>query len=225
MPQSLDALSPSKFPTGRRKLVAESQAARHMMVMPYIHSVAVFCGSRTGNDPRYREAAQALGRGLAEAGIKLVYGGGGIGLMGVVADAVLLAGGSVHGVIPEFLTRREVAHPSIGELDVTDSMHSRKQRMFELADAFISLPGGLGTLDETVEILTWRQLHLHAKPILIFDVAGSARPLMAAIEAAVAAGFASADVHELYELFEEVPAMIDHLTRMHRAPQSEAARL
>jgi uncharacterized protein (TIGR00730 family) len=195
------------------------------MVMPHIHSAAVFCGSRAGNDPRYREAAQALGRGLAESGIKLVYGGGGIGLMKVVADAVLEAGGAVHGVIPEFLTRREVAHPNIGELDVTDSMHARKQRMFELADAFISLPGGMGTLDETVEILTWRQLQLHAKPILIFNVAGSARPLLAAIEAAVAAGFAGAEVHELYEVFEEVPALIEYLTHMHRVPQSAAARL
>ena len=196
-----------------------------MMSMPHIHSVAVFCGSRVGNDPRYREAAQALGRGLAEAGIKLVYGGGGIGLMGVVADAVLRAGGSVHGVIPEFLTRREVAHASIAKLDVTDSMQSRKQRMFELSDAFISLPGGMGTLDETIEILTWRQLHLHAKPILICDVAGSAKPLLAAIEAAVAAGFAGAEVHELYEVFKGVPAMIEHLTRMHPVAQSEVARL
>lgn len=196
-----------------------------MMSMPHIHSVAVFCGSRVGNDPRYREAAQALGRGLAEAGIKLVYGGGGIGLMGVVADAVLRAGGSVHGVIPEFLTRREVAHASIAKLDVTNSMHSRKQRMFELSDAFISLPGGMGTLDETIEILTWRQLHLHAKPILICDVAGSAKPLLAAIEAAVAAGFAGAEVHELYEVFKDVPAMIEHLTRMHPVAQSEVARL
>jgi uncharacterized protein (TIGR00730 family) len=162
---------------------------------------------------------------MAEAGIKLVYGGGRIGLMGVVADAVLQAGGAVHGVIPEFLTRREVAHRSIAELDVTDSMHARKQRMFELADAFISLPGGLGTLDETVEILTWRQLHLHAKPILICDIAGSARPLLAAIEAAVAAGFGGAEVHGFYEVFQEVPALIDRLTRLHPVPQGETARL
>ena len=154
-----------------------------------------------------------------------MYGGGGIGLMKVVADAILAAGGSVHGVIPEFLTRREVAHPNLGQLDVTDSMHSRKQRMFELADAFISMPGGMGTLDETIEILTWRQLDLHDKPVLICNVAGSAKPLVAAIEAAVAAGFAGSDVYELYQVFDEVPAMIAHLTRMHRVPQSEAARL
>ncbi len=158
--------------------------------MPDIHAVAVFCGSRTGNDPAYRAAAQALGHGLASAGIRLVYGGGRIGLMGILADAALAAGGTVTGVIPEFLTRREVAHPAITELIVTDSMHSRKQRMFEAADAFISLPGGLGTLDETIEIITWRQLGLHAKPILICDVVGSAAPFLAAIEATIDADFA-----------------------------------
>ena len=128
--------------------------------------------------------------GWRDAGIRLVYGGGRIGLMGVMADAALAAGGTVTGVIPEFLTRREVAHAGITELIVTDSMHSRKQRMFEAADAFISLPGGLGTLDETIEIITWRQLGLHAKPILICDVAGSAAPFLATIEAAIAADFA-----------------------------------
>ncbi len=141
------------------------------------HAVAVFCGSRSGNDPAYHCAAQALGTGLAKAGIRLVYGGGRIGLMGVLADAALAAGGDVLGIIPEFLTRREVAHEGVTKMVVTDSMHSRKQRMFEAADAFVSLPGGLGTLDETIEIITWRQLRLHAKPILICDVAGSAARL------------------------------------------------
>jgi uncharacterized protein (TIGR00730 family) len=161
-----------------------------MQAMTEIHAVAVFCGSRTGNDPAYRSAAQALGRGLAKAGIRLVYGGGRIGLMGVIADAAVAAGGTVIGVIPEFLMRREVAHAGITDLVVTDTMHSRKQRMFEASDAFISLPGGLGTLDETIEIITWRQLGLHAKPILICDVAGSAAPFRATIEAAIAADFA-----------------------------------
>ena len=193
--------------------------------MSQIHAVAVFCGSRTGNDPAYRAAAQALGHGLAEAGIRLVYGGGRIGLMGVIADAALAAGGRVTGVIPEFLTRREVAHAAITELIVTDSMHSRKQRMFEASDAFISLPGGLGTLDETIEIITWRQLRLHDKPILICDVSGSAAPFLATMEAAIAADFAYPGTRELYEVVDGVPAVLRRLAHLHRAAQSEAARL
>jgi uncharacterized protein (TIGR00730 family) len=193
--------------------------------MSHIHAVAVFCGSRSGNDPAYRTAAQALGRGLADAGIRLVYGGGRIGLMGVLADAALASGGLVTGVIPEFLTRREVAHPAITELIVTDSMHSRKQRMFEAADAFISLPGGLGTLDETIEIITWRQLGLHAKPVLICDVIGSAAPFLAAIEATIAADFADAEARRFYEVLDNVPAVLQLLAHLHRAARGNAARL
>jgi uncharacterized protein (TIGR00730 family) len=193
--------------------------------MSQIHAVAVFCGSRTGNDPAYRAAAQALGHGLAEAGIRLVYGGGRIGLMGVMADAALAAGGQVTGVIPEFLTRREVAHAAITELIVTDSMHSRKQRMFEASDAFISLPGGLGTLDETIEIITWRQLRLHDKPVLICDVTGSAAPFLATIEAAIAADFAYPGTRELYEVVDGISAALRRLAHLHRAAQGEAARL
>jgi uncharacterized protein (TIGR00730 family) len=196
-----------------------------MQAMPHIHSVAVFCGSRVGNDPAYHAAAQALGRGLAQAGIRLVYGGGRIGLMGIMANAALTAGGAVLGVIPEFLTRREVAHESITELVVTDSMHSRKQRMFEASDAFVSLPGGLGTLDETIEIITWRQLRLHAKPILICDVAGSAAPFLATIEAAIDADFALPEALQLYEVLRTVPDVLHRLSRLHRAASVEAARL
>src|SRR5205807_2470705 len=119
-----------------------------------VRTVAVFCGSRPGTLPEFHASAAALGRGLGRAGLRLVYGGGRIGLMGALADAALAAGGEVIGVIPEFLTRLEVAHDGVAELIVTDSMHVRKHRMFELADAFVTLPGGLGTLDETVEILT-----------------------------------------------------------------------
>jgi uncharacterized protein (TIGR00730 family) len=193
--------------------------------MSEIHSVAVFCGSRTGNDPTYRAAAEALGHGLANAGIRLVYGGGRIGLMGVVADAALAAGGLVLGVIPEFLTRREVAHDRTTEMAVTDSMHSRKQRMFEEADAFVSMPGGLGTLDETIEIITWRQLGLHSKPVLICDVAGSAAPLLAVIEAAVGAGFAAPDTRRLYEVTHGVQSLLHRLTQIHRGTGGVAARL
>jgi len=196
-----------------------------MSGMTHIHAVTVFCGSRTGNDPAYRVAAQSLGLGLARAGIRLVYGGGRIGLMGILADAALAAGGEVTGVIPEFLTRREVAHPATTEMVVTDSMHSRKQRMFEAADAFVSLPGGLGTLDETIEIITWHQLGLHAKPVLICDVAGSAAPFLATIDAAIDAEFAGPEARRLYQVLDGVPAVLERLEHLHRAGRGEAARL
>ena len=181
-----------------------------------IRSVAVFCGSREGNDPAFAVAAAELGAGLAHAGIRLVYGGGRIGLMGIVADSVLAAGGEALGVIHEFLTRREVMHRGVRDLVVTDSMHSRKQHMFEAADAFVMLPGGLGTLDEIVEIITWRQLGLHDKPVLLCDVAGSARPILAAFEAAVAMGFARTDAMELFELVPGAAATLARLAHLQR---------
>jgi uncharacterized protein (TIGR00730 family) len=195
------------------------------MIMPRIRSIAVFCGSQQGNDPAFAEAAQALGRGLAETGIRLVYGGGRIGLMGVLADAALGAGGEVVGVIPEFLMRREVAHRGVTQMLNADSMHGRKQRMFELSDAFVSLPGGLGTLDETIEIITWRQLGLHHKPVLVCDVAGSARPLLAAIEAAIARGFASPQSRALFEVLDGVPAVLSHIQDLTVEPEGGAQRL
>ena len=176
-----------------------------------IRSVAVFCGSRRGTHPAFVESAEELGRELAAAGIRLVYGGGQIGLMGVLADAVLAGGGRVLGVIPDFLRRLEVAHAGVTEMVVTDSMHVRKQRMCDEADAFVTLPGGLGTYDETIEIITWRQLRLHHKPILICDIAGSARPLVAAIEAAIEMGFAAPSARELYEVLDGVEAVMDRL--------------
>ncbi len=191
--------------------------------MPDIQSVAVFCGSRPGNDPACRRAAEALGDGLARAGKTLIYGGGRVGLMGAVADAALKAGGHVIGVIPSFLTRTEVAHPGVSELIVTETMHSRKTRMFELADAFVSMPGGLGTFDETIEIITWRQLGLHDKPLLICDVAGSAGPLLAMLEGAIAAGFAEPDIRKLYKKVDGVAALIGKLGRMSMAGPGEAA--
>lgn len=193
--------------------------------MPNIHSVAVFCGSQTGNNPEFRQAAAALGHGLAGAKMRLVYGGGRIGLMGVLADAALAAGGAVVGVIPDFLRAWEVAHEGLTELVVTDAMHSRKRQMFELADAFVMLPGGLGTLDETVEILTWRQMRLHDKPIILCDVAGSAAPLVAAIETAIAQAFASADIRRLYAVAKGVPATLALLAHLNTVPGGAAARL
>ena len=177
-----------------------------------VHSVAVFCGSRAGHDPAYAEAAAALGGGLAAAGLRLVYGGGGVGLMGVVADAALAAGGEVLGIIPEFLQRREVAHAGVGDMVVTGTMHDRKRRMFDAADAFVTMPGGLGTFDETIEITTWRQLALHDKPILICDVAGWAQPYLASLQAAVDQGFAGPECLRLFEVLPDVDAVLARLT-------------
>jgi uncharacterized protein (TIGR00730 family) len=187
-------------------------------------AVAVFCGSRTGHDPAALTAARALGQGLAASGITLVYGGGRVGLMGAVADAALAGGGRVIGVIPDFLTRREVAHEGLTELHITDSMHSRKQLMFTVADAFVTLPGGFGTLDETMEILTWAQLDQHGKPVFICNIGGWAAPLLAALRATVAQGYASAESLELFEVVDEVPAL---LARLRGIPHigGDAARL
>jgi len=185
-----------------------------------IQSVAVFCGSRSGTDPAHAEAARALGAGLAARGMTLVYGGGGIGLMRTVAEATLGAGGRVHGVIPEFLTRIERPYPTLTELEITSSMHTRKTRMFELADAFITLSGGFGTLDETVEVLTWRQLGLHDKPIIILDINGWARPMVALFEALIDQGFVAPDNRALYTV---VPRVEDALALLAHAETPLAA--
>jgi uncharacterized protein (TIGR00730 family) len=182
--------------------------------MPAIKSVSVFGGASSGSDPACREAATLLGRLLAEAGIAVIYGGGSIGIMGAVADGALSAGGAVIGIIPDFLARREIAHTGISEMIVTDSMHSRKRRMFEMSDAFVTLPGGLGTLDETVEMITWRQLDLHAKPILICDVAGWAAPFLALVQSLIDQGFAPAASHSFYEVLDGPAAVVARLTEL-----------
>lgn len=137
-----------------------------------IASVCVFCGASTGTDPAYRDAAQALGRALAERKLTLVYGGGAVGLMGVVADAVLAAGGEVIGIIPQSLKDKEIGHSGLTRLEVVSGMHARKARMAELSDAFIALPGGLGTLEELFEVWTWGQLGDHGKPLGLLEVNG-----------------------------------------------------
>jgi len=190
--------------------------------MPHVfNAIAVFCGSRFGVDPRHREAAEALGRILGEASIRLVYGGGRVGLMGVVADACLAAGGQVTGVIPTFLAKREVEHQGVTELVETATMHARKTIMADRADAFVMMPGGLGTFDETIEIITWRQLGLHDKPIILCDVAGSARPLIAALEAAVDMGFAGAETRRLYAVAQGAEGVLPLLATL--TPGSRAA--
>ncbi|WP_374324707.1 LOG family protein [Aquipseudomonas alcaligenes] len=137
-----------------------------------LKSVCVFCGASPGARPIYHEAAAQLGRHIAERGLTLVYGGGAVGLMGVVADAALAAGGEVIGIIPQSLERAEIGHKGLTRLEVVDGMHARKARMAELADAFIALPGGLGTLEELFEVWTWGQLGYHAKPLGLLEVDG-----------------------------------------------------
>ena len=145
-------------------------------------TLCVYCGSNAGNDPAHADLARALGARMAADGIALVYGGGNVGLMGIVADAVLDGGGEVIGVIPQQLVDWEVAHRGLTRLDVVDSMHARKQRMFELADGFVALPGGFGTLDEMFEMLTWRQLGIGDKPCAFLDVDGFYAPLIGMID-------------------------------------------
>lgn len=173
-----------------------------------IRQLCVYCGSSTGADPRYQAAARELGAGLAAAGIGLVYGGGRNGLMGLVADAVLAGGGTVTGIIPAHLQNRELAHFGLTELLVVDSMHERKRVMAECSDAFAALPGGVGTLDETVEILSWRQLGLHDKPILIVDIAGYWSPLAVLFDHVVASGFAAPIVPRLVRFVPDVAALL-----------------
>ena len=156
-------------------------------------TLCVYCGSNPGAHPDYARQAQALGRRLAEQDISLVYGGGNVGLMGVVADAVLAHRGEVVGVVPQQLVDWEVAHRGVTRLEIVDSMHERKQRMFELSDGFIALPGGFGTLDEMFEMLTWRQLGLGNKPCAFLDVGGFWQPLMAMLDTMVRERFLHAD--------------------------------
>ncbi|MEK7667491.1 MAG: TIGR00730 family Rossman fold protein [Gemmatimonadota bacterium] len=155
--------------------------------------IAVYCGSNTGVRAAYSEAAARLGRVLGERGLGLVFGGGSVGLMGVVADAALAAGAPVIGVIPRALVARELGHKGLTELRVVETMHERKAVMAELADAFIALPGGLGTLDELFEAMTWAQLGLHQKPIGLLEVDGFFEPLVVFLERAVAEGFVRAE--------------------------------
>jgi uncharacterized protein (TIGR00730 family) len=179
--------------------------------MTRIASVCVYAGSRLGREPRFRATAQTLGRGLAERGLVLVYGGGNVGIMGAIADAALAAGARVVGVIPRFLEEREVRRRDLTEQHSVSSMHERKAKMAELADAFVVLPGGLGTLDEAFEIITWRQLGLHDRPILVADIAGYWTDLFRQIERAVAEGFVQGEEARLFERYETIEAVLARL--------------
>ena len=175
--------------------------------MPNIRRLCVYCGSSGAVDRQYREAASELGTRLAAAGIGLVYGGGRVGLMGLLADAALVGGG-VIGIIPSRLREAELAHPGATEMVVVASMHERKHLMAEKADAFAVLPGGIGTLDEMFEILSWKQLGLHEKPILLADIGGYWAPLRALLDEIVTTGFARPEARKLLRVVPTVATLM-----------------
>lgn len=180
--------------------------------------ICVFCGSSTGRGDGYVHAARTLGRLLAQRGIGLIYGGAQVGTMGALADAALAAGAEVIEVMPGHLVDREVAHPGLADLQVVGTMHERKARMAELADAFIALPGGAGTLDELFEIWTWSLLGLHDKPIGLLDVAGYFRPLLACVDHMVTEQFLDAAHRDMLLVTSDATALVDQLVGR-RSPQ------
>lgn len=180
--------------------------------------LCVYCGSQTGTDMRYRQAASLMGQLLAERGYGLVYGGGHVGLMGTIAEAVLNAGGRVIGVIPEAMVERELAYRQVTQLEIVPSMHERKARMASLADAFIAMPGGYGTLEELFEMITWAQLGIHAKPIGILNVSGYFDALAAMLEHAVQEGFIRAAYRHFWVLRSEPAALLEALWQHEMPP-------
>jgi hypothetical protein len=188
--------------------------------MPKLTRICVFCGSNAGVRPEYAQAAANMGRLLAESGLSLVYGGGRVGLMGTLADAVLARGGQVIGVIPDSLVRREVVHTGLTDLRVVNTMHERKALMAELSDGFIALPGGFGTLDEFCEILTWAQLGLHRKPCALLNIEGYFDPLLALFDRAVREGFLHPD-HRAMCIMGTDPAKILEEMARYKPPKVE----
>ena len=174
------------------------------MYMEKIQSIAVYCGARAGNNAAYRRVAEELGRELALRKIRLVYGGGGTGVMGTLSDSVLDNGGQVTGVIPRFLDSHEIAHAGLTELIRVDSMHIRKQTMFDRADAFIILPGGIGTLDEFFEIITWKQLKQHNKPVILVNVSGCWDSINTLIEDLVKNDFLHSNIREIFSVADNI---------------------
>ena len=188
------------------------------MTDPSIRSVCVFCGASVGNDPEFRSAAEALGRQMAENGLRLVFGAGHIGIMGTIADAVLDGGGEAIGVIPDFLRDRDQAHKGLTELHVVDSMHTRKRMMFDISDAFIALPGGLGTLEEIFEMVTWRQLGRHKKPIVLVSTNDYWQPFEALVNKVVESDFAHGDTNTYFTTVPNPTSAIDLLLRRKKTP-------
>jgi uncharacterized protein (TIGR00730 family) len=184
-----------------------------------VRSLCVFCGSSFGHDRKWRDAARRLGSGLAASGITLVYGGSRSGLMGQVAEAALEAGGRVEGVIPRFFLPNEDPFAEVSELTVVEDMHTRKKLMFDKSDGFCVLPGGLGTLDETFEILTWKQIHLHDKPVLLVDMDGYWSSWLTLVDKVVAEGFAKPGVKEFYEVVPSVEAALERVKTLTASPR------
>ena len=182
-----------------------------------MRNICVFCGSQSGTDLRYRQAAIELGGLLAQRGHGLVYGGGHVGLMGIIADTVLEAGGSVTGVIPRPMTERELAHETVTKLYVVSSMHERKALMASLSDAFIALPGGYGTLEELFEVIAWAQLGIHRKPIGLLNAAGYFDALLSLVEHMIGEGFIKTKHRGLFVTAEQPQALLDALQR-HQMP-------
>lgn len=190
-----------------------------------MRSLCVFCGSSFGHDKKWAEAARRLGRGLAAAGITLVYGGSHSGLMGAVAEAALEAGGRVEGVIPKFFLPNEDPFSEVSELTVVEDMHTRKKLMFDKSDGFCVLPGGLGTLDETFEILTWKQIHLHDKPVLLIDMDGYWSTFATMVDKIVEQGFAKPGVKEFYEVVPSVEAALERLDGLKQASHADSSKV
>ncbi len=181
--------------------------------MKALKSVCVYCGSASRVADAYKQAAHDLGDALARRGLQVVYGGGRVGLMGIVADSAIAAGGAVVGIIPEHIQVLEVEHTGLAELHVVDSMHTRKRMMVDRSDAFVILPGGLGTLDETFEILTWKQLRLHDKPIVIADIGGYWAPLLSLVDHMIEARFCQPAHRTLFSVASSIPEVFQALER------------
>jgi hypothetical protein len=176
-----------------------------------LRRVAVYCGSANGTNPAFLAEARALGTAIAAAGLGMVYGGANVGLMGAVADAALAGGAEVIGILPDLLADKEIAHAGLTSLEVVSTMHERKARMVELADAFLVLPGGYGTIEEVLEAVTWAQLRLHAKPCILINTAGYWNGLLAFLDTAVAAGFLKAKNRALLQVAATAEEAIDML--------------
>ena len=186
-------------------------------------AVCVYCGSSDGVKPLYREAAKAFGRALVAANLSLVYGGGKVGLMGVIADEVMAAGGRAIGVIPELLVDKEVGHDGLSELHVVPDMHRRKKMMVDLSDAFVALPGGAGTLDELFEVFTWAQLGYHQKAVAVLNIDGFYDPLISMLQHTVQAGFMRQAYFDILQIDSDPAALIGKLQRYQPPAQDKWA--
>jgi hypothetical protein len=183
-----------------------------------LRRVTVYAGSRNGKNPAYAQAAAQLGTELAARGIGVIYGGGKTGLMGAMSDAVIAAGGELIGIMPQWLVDKEIAHPGVTDFRVTDSMHERKKMMADMADAFIALPGGFGTMDELFEVLTWAQIGLHDKPVGLLDAAGYFAPFVTFANHVAAEGFIAKEHARLYVVEQEADTLVSRLASFEPPP-------